>query len=46
MEDRHLKELEDQRRKLDETLPLKPKWSAEMLNLKKIQASLAKQKNY
>ena len=36
MDERHTKELEDLRRKLEETLPLTFKCSAELLNLKKI----------
>jgi hypothetical protein len=42
MDERHTKELESQRRKLEETISLKPKDSAELLNLKKIQNNLAK----
>lgn len=41
-----MKELEDYSKQLEEELPNIFKPSAELLNLKKIQLSLAKQKNY
>jgi len=45
MDERHTKELEDNRRTLEEK-PDAFKGSAELLNLKRIQGNLAKQKNY
>lgn len=42
LEDRHVKELEENRQRLDQTLPMVPKASAELLNLKKIQEQLAR----
>ena len=46
LEDKHIRELEENRQRLDETLPLNFKHSAELLNLQKIQQNLAKQKEY
>lgn len=45
-EERQMKALEDYSKQLEEELPNIFKPSAELLNLKKIQLSLAKQKNY
>ncbi len=42
-EDKHIKELEDNRAKLEQELPGLPKPSAEILNLKKIQENLGNQ---
>lgn len=36
-EERHVRELEENRQKLEQELPMMPKASAELLNLKKIQ---------
>lgn len=36
LEDKHVRELEENRQRLDQTLPTVPKASAELLNLKKI----------
>ncbi len=44
LEARHTEELEKNRQMLEEKLPLTFKFSAELLNQQKIQASLAKQK--
>ena len=46
LEEKHAKQLEENRSKLEEGLPLTFKFSAELLNLRKIQTNLAKQKNY
>ena len=46
MEERHVKELEDNRADLEQRLPIKYKPSSEILNLQKIQDNLAKQKQY
>lgn len=44
---RHQTELEATTRKLERTVqPISPKWSRDLLNLRKIQESLAKQKKY
>ena len=42
MEQKHVRELEDNRSKLEQSLPTVPKASAEKLNQKKIQDQLAK----
>lgn len=42
LEDKHVKELEENRARLEQTLPMVPKASAELLNLKKIQEQLAR----
>lgn len=42
----HTSQLQDNRQMLEETLPLVFKQSAELLNQRKIQANLAKQKDY
>ena len=44
LEEKHVRELEENRQKLDQTLPPNPKDSAELLNMRKIQQQLAKQK--
>jgi len=44
LEDRHVKELEMNRQDLENKLPMTFKHSAELLNMKKIQINLAKQK--
>jgi len=44
LEDKHVKELEENRQTLESQLPIHPKGSAELLNLKKIQVELARQK--
>ena len=46
MEDKHLNELEDYGDKLEKEIPNIFKPSAELLNLRRIQVNLAKQKNY
>ena len=46
LENRHTHELEENRKSLEEKLPLTFKFSAELLNLRKIQQNLAKQKSY
>ena len=46
LEEKHIRELEDNRQRLEETLPMNFKYSAELLNLQKIQQQLAKQKEY
>jgi len=46
LEEKHVRELEENRANLEKKLPLDFKHSAELLNLKKIQANLAKQKEY
>ena len=43
LEDRHTQELQRNRQELEEKLPLTFKFSAELLNQQRIQASLAKQ---
>jgi hypothetical protein len=37
MEEKHVRELEDNRAKLEQVIPTLPKASAELLNMKKIQ---------
>lgn len=44
LEEKHVRELEENRSKLEQQLPTIPKASAELLNMKKIQDQLAKQK--
>ena len=44
LEEKHIHELEENRSKLDQTLPTQPKASAELLNTKAIQQLLAKAK--
>lgn len=44
LEERHTKELEQNRAELEDRLPLTFKFSAELLNKQRIQAQLAKQK--
>lgn len=46
LENKHTKGLEENRNNLEENLPMQFKHSAELLNLRSIQKSLAKQKNY
>lgn len=46
MESRHMQQLQENRQTLEEQLPLTFKFSAELLNLRKIQQNLAKQKDY
>lgn len=46
LERKHTEQLQDNRQTLEETLPLTFKFSAELLNLRKIQANLGKQKSY
>ena len=46
LENKHTKGLEENRQSLEENLPMTFKFSAELLNLRSIQKSLAKQKNY
>lgn len=46
MEERHIKELDDYSAELEKSLPNIFKPSAELLNMRKIQLNLAKQKNY
>jgi hypothetical protein len=46
LEERHIRELEQNRQDLENKLPLIFKDSAELLNLKKIQGNLAKAKQY
>ena len=46
MEERHISELDDYSSELDKSLPNIFKPSAELLNMRKIQLNLAKQKNY
>ena len=36
LEDKHVRELEENRQRLEQSLPMVPKASAELLNLKKI----------
>lgn len=45
-ENEHTKQLEENRTQLEQSLPMNFKFSAELLNLRKIQTNLAKQKNY
>ena len=45
-ENAHTKALEENRQKMETELPMTFKFSAELLNLRKIQTNLAKQKNY
>lgn len=44
LEEKHVRELEDNRSKLENTLPTQPKCSAELLNNKAIQLQLARAK--
>jgi len=44
LEEKHVRRLEENRAELEQTLPLTFKYSAELLNLHKIQTNLAKQK--
>ncbi len=44
LEERHVKGLEENRHMLEEKLSMVPKASAELLNFRKIQANLARQK--
>lgn len=46
MEDFHTKQLEENRAVLEERLPQNPKDSSELLNLKRIQDQLARQREY
>ena len=46
LEDKHISEHEEYRNSLEQKLPIKFKPSPELLNLRKIQLSLAKQKEY
>lgn len=46
LEQTHTKSLEENRFQLEQQLPLTFKFSSELLNLRKIQTNLAKQKNY
>jgi hypothetical protein len=46
LEERHTQELEQNRATLEAKLPALYKQSAELLNLRKIQDQMAKQKNY
>jgi hypothetical protein len=46
LEDRHIRDLEENRQVLEQKLPLTFKLSAELLNLKQIQGQLARQKQY
>mmetsp|Transcript_23122 Transcript_23122/g.17539 ORF Transcript_23122/g.17539 Transcript_23122/m.17539 type:complete len:151 (+) Transcript_23122:215-667(+) len=46
LEEKHVHELEENRAKLEQSLPTLPKASAELLNNKKIQEQLARQKEY
>ena len=46
MEERHVRELEENRQQLEQTLPMTFKHSAELLNLKQIQQQLARAKEY
>jgi len=43
---RHNSQLADNRSNLEQTLPLTFKFSTELLNLRKIQQNLARQKDY
>jgi hypothetical protein len=46
LEERHIRDLEENRQMLEQRLPLTFKLSAELLNLKTIQGQLARQKQY
>ena len=46
LDERHLKDLEENRQVLEQRIPLNFKASSELLNLKKIQDGLARQKEY
>lgn len=46
LEEKHIKELEENRAVLEQSLPLTFKHSAELLNMQKIQQQLAKQTQY
>lgn len=46
MEEKHTQDLEHNRQNLESTLPAKYKQSTELLNLRKIQDQMAKQKSY
>ena len=46
LEERHVKELEENRAQLEQSLPMNFKHSAELLNLKQIELQLARQKQY
>jgi hypothetical protein len=46
LEERHIRDLEENRQMLEQKLPLTFKLSAELLNLKTIQGQLARQKQY
>ena len=46
LENRHTRQLEENRATLEETLPMTFKFSTELLNLRTMQTHLAKQKNY
>ena len=46
LEDRQVKELEENRARLEESIAQTPKMSSELLNLKKIQENLAKRSEY
>lgn len=46
LEERHIRDLEENRQVLEAKLPLSFKQSAELLNLKQIQGQLARQKQY
>lgn len=46
LEQAHTKALTDNRFNMEQNLPLTFKFSSELLNLRKIQTNLAKQKNY
>lgn len=43
---RHTQQLQENRTQMEENLPLTFKFSAELLNMRKIQTNLAKQKDY
>ena len=45
-ENRHVAQLTENRQNLEENLPMEFKFSTELLNQRKIQTNLAKQKNY
>lgn len=46
LEDKHIRELEENRQMLEQSLPLTFKHSAELLNMQKIEQQLAKAKEY
>lgn len=46
LEMRHTQQLQENRTQMEENLPLAFKFSAELLNMRKIQTNLAKQKDY